>query len=1278
MTRRHNISTQRGSVFLVLFSAMAVMGILGVSVMNLMKGPLASSVKLTRANSAQAQMIMAAQSTIMSAVSLPGAGDCDGDGYIEPREWRDKGTSPAPTNGGLLPIEIGAAYLKDPWGTQYGYCVWDHGNTRLSAACRNKAVAPNNFRLEGAQKREYPVVSIVSAGPDKKFSTTCRSFPAADVNGNGVLGDTGDLQMIEKTAASDDMIFSYTYEEALGASGGLWVLKSTDANTATIDKGIEAPQAKFTGTSLMTSIGASVMTPADCSGLGTPYYNDPSSGHCYFRTGSNTNWATARSACLAQGAYLANVTSSAENTLILNNLVSGAHVFIGASDMTVEGDWVWMDGEEAGQKFWQGGPVSSGGTVVNGLYNNWAAGAPQNTGATMDYGLLQTSGIWSSVSQTTSLNGICEKANPVAALSVNSGLRLPLPSSMPTCNATNLGVLRRNVSSTGTEMCDGTNWIAMGGAGSAPSIDNLSDGIANYIRNNIFLGKTPGSDTTTGGGNAMISTDYYPNYGLTTGASNTLIGQSSLATLTTGSANTIIGRNSVNQSQTANRTTSLGDNTCSKLGNGAANNDNTCLGRYTLADQVAAETTSAGMYSGSATTGANRNTWLGHNGGYNTTSGADNTAAGGGGLSANTVGSYSTAIGVSALSSVKPGTAGTGMNTGIGYYGGSGITTGLSNVSIGGWSLYFTSAGSYNTSVGFYSSGTLGGAAGNTHNTILGTYALRSATTVQYNTIVGSYAGFSLVASSANNNTIVGRDALRDKNGSTFANVAIGATALKETGAVSNNVAIGKQALTYGKSSGNVAIGYQSQLYSVHGTPVNTAVGSQSLSALNGNYANNTVAGYQSMKNATTTISATAIGYETLLSATSTALPGVTAVGYQVLKASTTAAYNTAVGYQALLAATTGGYNTAVGYKALSALTTGTNNLAIGKDALLGFTTQGTSVAIGASAGSKANNYLIAIGSNALVSNPSVTNASQESVAVGYNAGNAAAAPLQALRGVMVGSRAGETDGMITGAALGYKAGMSSSSANGMTTVAGYQAGMTAGSYTTALGAMALPAAGVDTAAVGYRALGSMTVSGSQYTAIGANAATNARSGTTGVAAGKDALRMVVSGNNNIAVGVSAGPTITSLNNSIAIGYNAKVSASNTVRFGDTNITLIEGKVAFTFPSDRRLKKDITASDLGLDFIMGLKPVSYRLKQGNGRLDYGFLAQDIEKSLDGRETHMITRLNDQMKTYQLRSNDLIAPVVKAIQERQAKIEDLKRQIAELKNNSEVNCGEAAE
>lgn len=135
--------SQSGNIFFALFGAIALVGILGSGVMTFMKGPLATSVKITRINTAETQMALGAQVAVMAAANTASSGDCDSDGYVEPLEWRDAGASPKPTNGGLVPMSIGMS-KKDPWGTEYGYCVWDNG-TYQDAGCGGAAVARSGF-----------------------------------------------------------------------------------------------------------------------------------------------------------------------------------------------------------------------------------------------------------------------------------------------------------------------------------------------------------------------------------------------------------------------------------------------------------------------------------------------------------------------------------------------------------------------------------------------------------------------------------------------------------------------------------------------------------------------------------------------------------------------------------------------------------------------------------------------------------------------------------------------------------------------------------------------------------------------------------------------------------------------------------------------------------------------------------------------------------------------------------------------------------------------------
>ena len=68
-------------------------------------------------------------------------------------------------------------------------------------------------------------------------------------------------------------------------------------------------------------------------------------------------------------------------------------------------------------------------------------------------------------------------------------------------------------------------------------------------------------------------------------------------------------------------------------------------------------------------------------------------------------------------------------------------------------------------------------------------------------------------------------------------------------------------------------------------------------------------------------------------------------------------------------------------------------------------------------------------------------------------------------------------------------------------------------------------------------------------------------------------------GNTNTALGRSADVRTGNLSNATAIGFNARVNASNKIRLGDTNVTVIEGQVSFTASSDANLKENFLAVD---------------------------------------------------------------------------------------------------
>ncbi len=78
----------------------------------------------------------------------------------------------------------------------------------------------------------------------------------------------------------------------------------------------------------------------------------------------------------------------------------------------------------------------------------------------------------------------------------------------------------------------------------------------------------------------------------------------------------------------------------------------------------------------------------------------------------------------------------------------------------------------------------------------------------------------------------------------------------------------------------------------------------------------------------------------------------------------------------------------------------------------------------------------------------------------------------------------------------------------------------------------------------------------------------------------------------------------------------------------------------FVSPSDRKLKKNITESELGLDWINSLKPKTYEMVKGSGKV-HGFIAQDLEGSSACRKN------GDE---WGIDYSQFIAPLVKAVQE----------------------------
>jgi trimeric autotransporter adhesin len=255
------------------------------------------------------------------------------------------------------------------------------------------------------------------------------------------------------------------------------------------------------------------------------------------------------------------------------------------------------------------------------------------------------------------------------------------------------------------------------------------------------------------------------------------------------------------------------------------------------------------------------------------------------------------------------------------------------------------------------------------------------------------------------------------------------------------------------------------------------------------------------------------------------------------------------------------------------------------------------------------------------------------------------------------------------------------------------------GVYNSAFGAIALYSntSGTHNTAAGFYSMNS-NLSGVANTAYGTNSLQNNISGHYNTAVGYLTLQTVNSGSQNTAIGAYANISgIGNLTNATAIGFTSLVTASNKVRIGNSAVTVIEGQVPFSTPSDGRFKYGVRDDVKGLDFILKLRPVTYnfdvkrfdeqqRIAQNDSatvvindimKTAYdeaaairrsGFIAQDVEKAAKaaGYTFSGIIAPKTEQDHFSLSYESFVVPLVKAVQEQQQIIADLQKQLAELK------------
>lgn len=244
-------------------------------------------------------------------------------------------------------------------------------------------------------------------------------------------------------------------------------------------------------------------------------------------------------------------------------------------------------------------------------------------------------------------------------------------------------------------------------------------------------------------------------------------------------------------------------------------------------------------------------------------------------------------------------------------------------------------------------------------------------------------------------------------------------------------------------------------------------------------------------------------------------------------------------------------------------------------------------------------------------------------------------------------------------------------------------------------------------------AMGASAMSGVEFgtenVAIGDNAMEVNTGGSYNTSVGNLSMGNLVDSSYNTAIGYLAlqnkvdGKPMTAATNCTGVGYNASVSGNNQIQLGNAaTTTYVFGTVQNR--SDARDKTDIRDTELGIEFIMGLRPVDGRWdmrddyweeydeqvgvdaeglpvfetkhrkipKDGSRarkRKHHWFIAQEVKELCDslgvefgGYQDHSVNGGSDVLT---LGYDEFIPPTVKAVQQCWARLGELENRIAKL-------------
>jgi hypothetical protein len=193
---------------------------------------------------------------------------------------------------------------------------------------------------------------------------------------------------------------------------------------------------------------------------------------------------------------------------------------------------------------------------------------------------------------------------------------------------------------------------------------------------------------------------------------------------------------------------------------------------------------------------------------------------------------------------------------------------------------------------------------------------------------------------------------------------------------------------------------------------------------------------------------------------------------------------------------------------------------------------------------------------------------------------------------------------------------------------------------------------------------------GSNNVLLGSSTGPNVSTGVSNVMVGAGAGSGTTTANDNVFLGNNAGMLSTSGNNNICIGtqsYTATASSSDSITLGNLYHSVLRCAVtSITSLSDARDKKEVKDLNVGLDFIDGLRPVTFVWddRDENGKhdiADFGFIAQDLKAAENAVDMSEVLKLvyDENPEKLEASYGKLIPILVKAVQELSAEVKQLK-------------------